>query len=810
MDHVTGSDLSGKKSWFMFDDEIVALGSDIQASNGKQVETIVENRKVSENAELTVNGQTLPEDANWSDTWNQVEWAHLQGDAPGTDIGYYFPHMTDLTAKREQRQGAWKDINDNGSADTITQAYFSMAVDHGVNPSDQQYEYVLLPNYSQEEMKDYAENPAVEILENSQAAHGVYHKNLRITGVNFWEDGIHTVGSLTANAKASVMTRIVNDELHISLTDPTRKNTGTIELEIDQEALSVLSKDDRVTVENLSPRVVLKFDVNNALGQPIEAVLQVDAAPSDVSEVSVIPGDNQLTLQWNDPADSDLRYIEIAPVDTVTGSVYDLVTPVSVTTDVYEPETPSSVTEAVYVDKGIETYTFVNLENDKLYAFKLRAIDESGNVSEGIVVEGMPQAGSFEPPTDTDSPTNPVQDSRDEHTGKKQSVVVSQDGKIEVNAEPIEGVLKAVVYTQDVRSALQKSDTNQIIIKLNSEQATDQVRVRIPISNIVDEKNEHIQTISLNAGMANIMVSTDLLRDYADATSASSMEIVFAKIPVSNGNPAESVIDINLIIGKHDLENLEAEGNVYVTIPYALREHEQAERIVVYGEHDGEMSVLKYSHFNPILQQVEFRLNRFGLHRIGYADIDFSDVSQDWAKEAITALSARGMIEGVGEGKFEPDRKVTRAEFIQMMMNIIDLDLALDAYVDRPFTDVDSHDWYAVAVGKAKALGIIQGNGDGTFRGDETLTREDMAVMIHRLLQYLQLNMEYNPVKPFEDQQNISKYALDSVQVLQQAGLIKGVGNGVFSPKSATTRAQAAVLMHSLWKELFKIPSAVS
>lgn len=110
MSENTGSSLRGKKSWFMFGDKIVALGSGITSTNDQPVETIVENRQLnsSGNNALTINGAVYQEAPDWSTTFTGVDWAHLQGNVPGSDIGYYFPTSSDLYGLREKKEGITK------------------------------------------------------------------------------------------------------------------------------------------------------------------------------------------------------------------------------------------------------------------------------------------------------------------------------------------------------------------------------------------------------------------------------------------------------------------------------------------------------------------------------------------------------------------------------------------------------------------------------------------------------------------------------------------------------------------------------
>lgn len=98
--HYEDMDLHAKKSWFMFDNEVVALGSGINSISGRTIETIIENRKLdSHNTNIfTVDGIEKSVDDGWQETINNASWAHLQGTG-----GYYFPEGTSIKAIREKR-----------------------------------------------------------------------------------------------------------------------------------------------------------------------------------------------------------------------------------------------------------------------------------------------------------------------------------------------------------------------------------------------------------------------------------------------------------------------------------------------------------------------------------------------------------------------------------------------------------------------------------------------------------------------------------------------------------------------------------
>ncbi|MEK3885591.1 polysaccharide lyase family 8 super-sandwich domain-containing protein [Paenibacillus sp. PL2-23] len=279
--HPFGKTLEAKKSWFMFDDEIVALGAGIVSSDLKAVETIVENRKLGSagNNAFTVNGTAKPTTLGWTETMTNVDWAHLAGHVAGADIGYYFPEPAALTGLREARSGNWSQINNNAAfrdTTTVTRNYMTLFFDHGTDPTGAAYEYVILPNKSSSQVSSYASNPDIEVLANTSAVQSVKERNLGIVGAAFWTDSLTWVQDdgadyLSSNKKAAVMTKTSAGELEVSVSDPTQANTGTIELEIKRSAISAISTDPGVVVTQLAPTIKLTVDVQNAKGKTFTA-----------------------------------------------------------------------------------------------------------------------------------------------------------------------------------------------------------------------------------------------------------------------------------------------------------------------------------------------------------------------------------------------------------------------------------------------------------------------------------------------------------------------------------------------------------
>lgn len=174
----------------------------------------------------------------------------------------------------------------------------------------------------------------------------------------------------------------------------------------------------------------------------------------------------------------------------------------------------------------------------------------------------------------------------------------------------------------------------------------------------------------------------------------------------------------------------------------------------------------------------------------------FNDIDNvSWAKEAIAELCSKEIISGYEDGTFKPYNTVTRAEYTKLIVSLVD-DLKTNA--STGFSDVSATDWFAPYIEKAVANGIVNGVGD-KFLPDNSITREDAAVIIYRFLKD-KINLT-NKIS-FADEGDISEYAKEAVSYLAGAGIINGIGDGIYMPKNTLTRAQAAVLIHSAMDKL--------
>ncbi|MFD5794487.1 polysaccharide lyase 8 family protein [Streptomyces diastatochromogenes] len=189
------STLMAKKSWFFLDDTIVCLGAGIKCTDGTAVETTVENRNLGPTggAPLTVDGTVKPAAYPWSETLTAAKWAHIGGHG-----GYVFPGGATVRALRDARDGSWSTINKGGATTVLNRRYLTLYVDHGTDPANASYAYLLLPGATAARTQARAADTGwLSVLANTDNQQGVTVPSLGFTGVNFWFGG--TVGTLNAS-----------------------------------------------------------------------------------------------------------------------------------------------------------------------------------------------------------------------------------------------------------------------------------------------------------------------------------------------------------------------------------------------------------------------------------------------------------------------------------------------------------------------------------------------------------------------------------------------------------------------------------
>lgn len=186
--------------------------------------------------------------------------------------------------------------------------------------------------------------------------------------------------------------------------------------------------------------------------------------------------------------------------------------------------------------------------------------------------------------------------------------------------------------------------------------------------------------------------------------------------------------------------------------------------------------------------------------------IVFTDITEEfkYAEDAINELVAKGIVEGVGDGKYSPQSEFTRAQFCKMV--VLGLNLEEKTY-GGGFSDVAAGSWYANYVQAAVDSGLFTGNTDGTFLPNKSITRQEIAAVAARAAVFSEkvsaekLNKFVMDKSNYTDKADVKAWAANGVAWLEAQGVFTDIAASSFEPERVVNRAEAAVVV---FRTLFK------
>ncbi len=181
--------------------------------------------------------------------------------------------------------------------------------------------------------------------------------------------------------------------------------------------------------------------------------------------------------------------------------------------------------------------------------------------------------------------------------------------------------------------------------------------------------------------------------------------------------------------------------------------------------------------------------------------VSFSDISGNWAEDSIKKLAALGVVTGGGDGTFRPEATITRAEFVTMLIRAM---MKTDSVVIEPgntFDDISSH-WASGYISTAVSLGIVSGCTNNTFKPDDNITREQIALII---VNAYKLKVDTTQISTYPDDASISAWAKSAVEAALSNCILAGCPDGNLNPQKAATRAEAVSIIVRIMERLGKI-----
>ncbi len=344
--------------------------------------------------------------------------------------------------------------------------------------------------------------------------------------------------------------------------------------------------------------------------------------------------------------------------------------------------------------------------------------------------------------------------------------------------------------------------TARVEIKVDAPANATTVETRIPKEAVDLASEGRIESLTVSSPVASITFGNKALSTISGEASG-DVKITASKVEASSlsSEAQQSVGDrpvFNFSVTSGDRTISQFGGNVSVSVPYTPKAGEDLNAIIVYCiDSDGALKTVRGT-YDTETGTVDFVTDHFSKYAVGYNKVTFKDVSSDaWYYDAIGFIAARGITTGTGSGNYSPEARLTRGEFIVMMMRSYGIEPDTD--LTNNFADA-GNTCYTGYLAAAKRLGISAGVGNNMFAPAKQITRQEMFTLMYNALKVIGELPGGTPGKSlsdFSDAGEIAAWAKDAMTLFVETGTIGGSG-GKLTPTDTTTRAQLAQVLYNL------------
>ena len=333
-------------------------------------------------------------------------------------------------------------------------------------------------------------------------------------------------------------------------------------------------------------------------------------------------------------------------------------------------------------------------------------------------------------------------------------------------------VVSAAEGSRLVREAV-ANQSESIVIKPEVTSDVTKAEVSIPASTVGRISSETSAALTVSAPIADVTIPNAALDTLSSA--GGTVRVITEQV--------DQAVVLTLTAGGEPVESVP--GGVTLTVP-AENAGPGTVAVLVHG--DGTRETLRKS----VVEDGKLSIPLEGSATVEIVDNskEFTDVSStNWAADAVAFASAHELFSGTSETTFGPDQAMSRGMLATVLYS---LEGRPEQELTSTFSDVSSDAWYADSIAWATENGIVSGYGSGQFGPNDSITREQFAVMLWK---YAGSPKASGQNLDFTDADQASGYALEALCWAAENGIMSGYSSGRLDPGGTTTRAQAAQML---------------
>ncbi len=394
-----------------------------------------------------------------------------------------------------------------------------------------------------------------------------------------------------------------------------------------------------------------------------------------------------------------------------------------------------------------------------------------------------------------------------------ESEIELTDEKASVQADLTRIQEKTRAAVQAAESMAQKLAENGLEVKKKIETKVaievpatgkEQVETKLPPGTLESLKESGVDKLEVKTEVASISITPETFgaETAGKDIALSAKKVKTEEIPadVRRNIPENSaVVDLNISAGGAKVSKFAKP--VEVSIPYSLQEGENPNEVTVFLLQDDGTIQPVGGKYDPASGKVVFKTKHFNKYFAKVARKSFTDLAQcEWARDSIEIMAGKGIIAGRTAAEFDPGADITRAEFSALVVRMLGLSAGDESL---PFKDVPEAAWYRQVVAAAYENNLIYGKAADIFEPNGKITRQEMAVIISRVMTGEGYESgSTGDLVGFNDQSQIAGWAENGCGLASREGIIVGMSDGRFAPGEKATRAQAAVMLYRLLEKL--------
>lgn len=451
------------------------------------------------------------------------------------------------------------------------------------------------------------------------------------------------------------------------------------------------------------------------------------------------------------------------------------------------------------------------IQSGQEYTITVKAINLKGEyVEKNFIITVESSNNNNNNSNNNNNNNNNSNNSNNDNDKKDEIDVTVNDDETEVTKEEKDGEISYEIKTDIETDKIDTEFRVKTVEKMIKDNDGKDVGISIKTNNgsfdIPSEeltKEEVIKKLDIaNEDVENAIINVTI--EKADKKKRDNIE----KINSSNNikavtEPIEFKVNIEIQGKQKEIKQFNNYVSRRITVPKGKAVNISKMTVIAYDEETGQYTpvpaLFKENENGEV--EVEIKHNGCGIYTVVEAEEPKITVENHWANQNIEKVSGKLLLNETFANNIDPTMGITRAEICDLMVKTLGLGIK-DIGSKSEYTDVNSDLRLGMSILIGTEIGIVKGYGDGTFKPDKVISREEIAAVIKRTIEYVQKINVSQDTDTYKDSKSIGEWAKNGVGELTTMQIIEGYTDGTFKPRKDVTIGESITMLKRTLEQL--------